>query len=68
MYKVKEAGCPDRRALIEGYEVSEQSCDGLDNDCDGRLDERLTDQAVKRVRQVDALCRSRALPYRSTHM
>ncbi len=32
---------PDRRLTLEHYEVSEASCDGLDNDCDGQVDERL---------------------------
>lgn len=29
-------------ALVPGYETVEVSCDGLDNDCDGQLDESLT--------------------------
>ena len=29
-------------ALIEGYEVEEGTCDGLDNDCDGVADENLS--------------------------
>ena len=32
---------PDRRQSIEDYEVSETRCDDLDNDCDGRVDERV---------------------------
>ena len=32
---------PDRRLTIEHYEVNESQCDGLDNDCDGRVDERV---------------------------
>ena len=32
---------PDRRVLLENYEISESSCDGLDNDCDGQIDERV---------------------------
>lgn len=28
--------------LIEGYEASEQSCDGVDNDCDGQVDDQLS--------------------------
>ena len=33
---------PDYASLFSGYEPSESSCDGLDNDCDGSVDSGLT--------------------------
>ncbi|MBD3163649.1 hypothetical protein GF323_00445 [Candidatus Woesearchaeota archaeon] len=33
------AGWADDYSYIAGYEITEQSCDGLDNDCDGIVDE-----------------------------
>ncbi|MEC8022576.1 MAG: MopE-related protein, partial [Myxococcota bacterium] len=41
-----ESGVPSCRIEGPGYELVETSCDGLDNDCDGRVDEALRWQGL----------------------
>jgi hypothetical protein len=50
-----EAGWEDPWfAGLSGYEASEQTCDGLDNDCDGQIDEGLATPLASRQQGVCA--------------
>ena len=42
------------KSLIDGYESNETTCDGIDSDCDGNIDEALTGPIADRQAGVCA--------------